>query len=81
MPSRKVPQKDVPVVLEELRGAGAREIRRSGVDVRGLVTVRWRDAVAEEERYAAELAAWKPLIALSLVFAAVVILVMLLFGM
>jgi len=81
VPSKKVPQKEVSAVVEELRGTGARNIRRSGVDVRGLVTVRWRDAAADEERYAAELAAWKPLIALSLAFAAVVILVLLLFGM
>lgn len=79
MPRQRVDQKDVPELLAELEQAGATHIRRSGVDVRGMVTVRWRASAAETEAYSAALRAWKPVFALSafllLVFAILGILI------
>lgn len=73
MPSKNIPQKELTGFLAALEKAGATRIRRSPVDVRGLIKVRWRGSLAEEEAYRAGAQAWKPVYVMSALFVALVI--------
>lgn len=77
MPRKKVPQKDVPALLTELGEAGATDIRRSDIDVRGLVTVRWKKSSEEIQQDKADLRAWIPVYVLTAIFIVIVIVTML----
>jgi hypothetical protein len=70
---KKVLQKDVAALVTELEASGAKEIRRSAVDVRGKVTVRWKESAEEVERYAAARRAWIPELVLATIFVVVVV--------
>ena len=78
MNRRKLPQNEVASFLEELREAGATQIRRHPADAKGLVEVRWGETELEQRRYAADMQAWRLPMVLAGVFAAIVGLVLIL---
>lgn len=80
MPRKKVPQKDVSVLLADLRDQGATGIRRSGVDLRGMVTVRWKESPQEIERYADAVRAWKAVYVIAAIFLLIFIVLTLIAG-
>lgn len=73
---RKLAQAEVASFIAELRQAGATEIRRKPADSKGRVEVRWGDSELAQQRHAAEMHAWRLPMILSGLFAAIVILVL-----
>ena len=77
MPRRKVPQTEALGFVSELEETGATQVRRGPVDLSGLVEISWVESELERQRRAADLQAWRLPIALSLLFAGVFVLALL----
>ena len=72
MPRKKVQLHEVGGFLATLEEAGATDVRRSKVDPRGVVEIRWRPSPEDEARELAVARAARTSIILSAIFAVVV---------
>lgn len=75
---RKVTQAEVAPLLDELKRDGATDIRRKPADHKGLIEVRWEMSDVEKQRYAGEMRAWRLPMVLSMIVAAIFVLVLVL---